>query len=107
MAGSNYTILSYLYGRGQLILKTYFLKFSLSFVFQGAFPFSTRECGWIVADCTAEGLKAVLGLQKKCPFIKSHMTTEMIYESVDRVSIKKKLFIFGSISFRINDILLE
>lgn len=29
----------------------------------GGFPFSTRECGWIVSDCTAEGLKAVLMLQ--------------------------------------------
>jgi lanosterol synthase len=30
----------------------------------GGFPFSTRDCGWIVADCTAEGLLAVLYLQE-------------------------------------------
>lgn len=33
---------------------------------QGAFPFSTAECGWIVSDCTAEGLKSVMMLQEKC-----------------------------------------
>ncbi|KAI3379184.1 hypothetical protein SNEBB_006010 [Seison nebaliae] len=30
----------------------------------GGFPFSTKECGWIVADCTAEGLKALLQLKE-------------------------------------------
>ncbi len=30
---------------------------------RGAFPFSTRDCGWIVSDCTAEGLKALVYLQ--------------------------------------------
>ena len=33
---------------------------------QGAFPFSTVDCGWIVSDCTAEGLKSVLLLQENC-----------------------------------------
>ncbi|KAF6039423.1 LSS [Bugula neritina] len=32
---------------------------------KGGFPFSTRDCGWIVSDCTAEGLKAVMYLQEK------------------------------------------
>lgn len=36
---------------------------------KGGFPFSTRDCGWVVADCTAEGLKAVLCLQEHCPFL--------------------------------------
>ena len=31
---------------------------------KGGFPFSTRDCGWIVSDCTAEGLLAVMYLQK-------------------------------------------
>eukprot|EP01135_Chromosphaera_perkinsii_P012200 Nk52_evm19s2612 gene=Nk52_evmTU19s2612 len=31
---------------------------------KGGFPFSTRDCGWIVSDCTAEGLKAMLELRK-------------------------------------------
>lgn len=31
---------------------------------KGGFPFSTRDCGWIVADCTAEGLKSVMSLQE-------------------------------------------
>jgi len=30
---------------------------------KGAWPFSTRDCGWIVADCTAEGLKATVHFQ--------------------------------------------
>lgn len=30
----------------------------------GGFPFSTRDCGWIVSDCTAEGLKAAMALQE-------------------------------------------
>ncbi|KAI3654303.1 hypothetical protein MP228_001022 [Amoeboaphelidium protococcarum] len=28
-----------------------------------AFPFSTRDCGWVVSDCTAEGIRAVMTLQ--------------------------------------------
>jgi len=31
---------------------------------KGGFPFSTRDCGWIVSDCTAEGLSAVMYLQE-------------------------------------------
>jgi lanosterol synthase len=30
---------------------------------KGGFPFSTKDCGWIVADCTAEGLKSVMMMQ--------------------------------------------
>ena len=29
---------------------------------KGAFPFSTRDCGWIVSDCTAEALKSIIYL---------------------------------------------
>lgn len=31
---------------------------------KGAWPFSTRDHGWPIADCTGEGLKAALHLQK-------------------------------------------
>ena len=31
---------------------------------KGAWPFSTREQGYTVSDCVAEGLKAVIMLQK-------------------------------------------
>ncbi|KAL5488896.1 hypothetical protein EMCRGX_G017910 [Ephydatia muelleri] len=33
---------------------------------KGAFPFSTVECGWVVSDCMAEGLKSFMMLQEKC-----------------------------------------
>ncbi|XP_014677721.1 PREDICTED: lanosterol synthase-like [Priapulus caudatus] len=32
----------------------------------GGFPFSTRDCGWIVSDCTAEALRALLELREHC-----------------------------------------
>lgn len=35
---------------------------------KGGWSFSTRDCGWIVSDCTAEGLKAVLLLQKEMDY---------------------------------------
>lgn len=30
----------------------------------GAWPFSTRDHGWPISDCTAEGVKATLALQQ-------------------------------------------
>ena len=54
--------------------------------FQGGFPFSTRDCGWIVADCTAEGLKAVMLLQEKCKNLQQHVPEEKLYQAVDVVS---------------------
>ncbi|XP_024142556.1 lanosterol synthase isoform X1 [Oryzias melastigma] len=50
---------------------------------KGGFPFSTRDCGWIVADCTAEGLKSVMLLQELCPFIKDHIPSERLYDAVN------------------------
>ncbi|XP_060088070.1 lanosterol synthase [Heteronotia binoei] len=50
---------------------------------KGGFPFSTRDCGWIVADCTAEGLKSVMLLQEKCPFIKQHIPPESLFDAVN------------------------
>uniref|UniRef100_A0A8B9S787 Terpene cyclase/mutase family member n=1 Tax=Apteryx owenii TaxID=8824 RepID=A0A8B9S787_APTOW len=49
----------------------------------GGFPFSTRDCGWIVADCTAEGLKSVMLLQEKCPFITKLVPSERLFDAVN------------------------
>lgn len=58
-------------------------------VIQGGFPFSTRDCGWIVADCTAEGLKSVMLLQEQCSFIRENIPTERLF---DAVNVVKALF---------------
>ncbi|XP_034042756.1 lanosterol synthase isoform X2 [Thalassophryne amazonica] len=50
---------------------------------KGGFPFSTRECGWIVADCTAEGLKSVMMLQELCPSISQHIPKQRLYNAVN------------------------
>uniref|UniRef100_A0A8C4I5E5 Terpene cyclase/mutase family member n=1 Tax=Dicentrarchus labrax TaxID=13489 RepID=A0A8C4I5E5_DICLA len=50
---------------------------------KGGFPFSTRDCGWIVADCTAEGLKSVMLLQELCPSISQPVTSERLYDAVN------------------------
>ncbi|XP_061858748.1 lanosterol synthase [Colius striatus] len=50
---------------------------------KGGFPFSTRDCGWIVADCTAEGLKSVMLLQEKCPFLTKHVPHERLFDAVN------------------------
>lgn len=55
---------------------------------QGGFPFSTRDCGWIVADCTAEGLKSVMLLQELCPSISRPVTSERLYDAVSVVSLQ-------------------
>ncbi|XP_045857691.1 lanosterol synthase [Meles meles] len=49
---------------------------------KGGFPFSTLDCGWIVADCTAEALKSVLLLQEECPFVTNHVTRERLCDAV-------------------------
>lgn len=53
---------------------------------QGGFPFSTLDCGWIVADCTAEALKSVLLTQEKCPFVTTHIPRERLFDAVAVVS---------------------
>uniref|UniRef100_A0A8B9RPK6 Terpene cyclase/mutase family member n=1 Tax=Astyanax mexicanus TaxID=7994 RepID=A0A8B9RPK6_ASTMX len=50
---------------------------------RGGFPFSTRDCGWIVADCTAEGLKSVMLLQEHCSFITDHVPPERLFDAVN------------------------
>ncbi|KAG4306237.1 hypothetical protein PORY_000225 [Pneumocystis oryctolagi] len=49
---------------------------------KGAWPFSTQEQGYTVSDCTAEGLKAVLFLQKLNSFPKQ-ISFERLKDSVD------------------------
>lgn len=49
---------------------------------QGGFPFSTVDCGWIVADCTAEALKSILLVQEKCPFVTTHVPRERLFDAV-------------------------
>ncbi|XP_047226466.1 lanosterol synthase-like [Girardinichthys multiradiatus] len=49
----------------------------------GGFPFSTRDCGWIVADCTAEGLKSLMLLQELCPSIRQPITSQRLYDAVN------------------------
>lgn len=53
---------------------------------QGGFPFSTRDCGWIVADCTAEGLKSVMLLQELCPSVRQPISSQRLYDAVNVVS---------------------
>ncbi|KAG5513724.1 hypothetical protein PMAC_000762 [Pneumocystis sp. 'macacae'] len=49
---------------------------------KGAWPFSTKEQGYTVSDCTAEGLKAVLLLQKLKSFHKQ-IPPNRLEDSVD------------------------
>ncbi|XP_057401560.1 lanosterol synthase isoform X1 [Balaenoptera acutorostrata] len=49
---------------------------------KGGFSFSTLDCGWIVADCTAEALKSLLLLQEKCPFVTKHVPRERLFDAV-------------------------
>ena len=56
---------------------------------QGGFPFSTRDCGWIVADCTAEGLKSLMLLQELCPSIEPPVPPKRLYQAVNVVSIEQ------------------
>lgn len=53
---------------------------------QGGFPFSTRDCGWIVADCTAEGLKSLMLLRELCPSVGEPVAPQRLYDAVNVVS---------------------
>uniref|UniRef100_A0A3B4G1M7 Terpene cyclase/mutase family member n=1 Tax=Pundamilia nyererei TaxID=303518 RepID=A0A3B4G1M7_9CICH len=50
---------------------------------KGGFPFSTRDCGWIVADCTAEGLKSLMLLQELRPSIRQPVPFERLCDAVN------------------------
>lgn len=49
---------------------------------KGAWTFSTREQGYTVSDCTAEGVKAVMMLQT-LPWAPQLVSDERIYEAID------------------------
>lgn len=53
---------------------------------QGAFPFSTLDCGWIVADCTAEALKSILLVQRECPSVTTRISEQSAFDAVAVVS---------------------
>lgn len=49
----------------------------------GAWPFSTKQQGYTVSDCTGEGLKAVLDLQSPEMGLKPLVDEERLHQSVD------------------------
>lgn len=49
---------------------------------KGAWPFSTRDHGWPIADCTSEGLKAALLLKKHCKFT-DPLADQRIFDAVN------------------------
>ncbi|KAK9764233.1 Lanosterol synthase (Oxidosqualene--lanosterol cyclase) [Basidiobolus ranarum] len=51
-------------------------------VSNGAWPFSTREQGYTVSDCTAEGLKAALLIQG-IKGVETRIAKERLYDAVD------------------------
>ncbi|XLR27209.1 hypothetical protein S83_055109, partial [Arachis hypogaea] len=55
---------------------------------KGAWPFSTRDHGWLISDCTSEGLKAALLLSKISPKI----VGEPIAASLQALASFRKLY---------------
>jgi lanosterol synthase len=50
---------------------------------RGAWPFSTREQSYTVSDCTAEGLKSVLALQRTLPYAPQRVGRERLCDAAD------------------------
>ncbi|KAG9312937.1 hypothetical protein JVU11DRAFT_6371 [Chiua virens] len=50
---------------------------------KGAWPFSTKEQGYTVSDCTGEGLKAVLYLQKQVTGTEKVISDDRLFDAVD------------------------
>lgn len=51
---------------------------------KGAWPFSTRDHGWPITDCTSEGLKAALMLANMSPeLVGKHIPAERLYDCVN------------------------
>ncbi|KAJ7493448.1 terpenoid cyclases/protein prenyltransferase alpha-alpha toroid [Mycena galericulata] len=50
---------------------------------KGAWGFSTKEQGYVVSDCTGEGLKAVLYLQKDLSFTPKLISDRRIFDAAD------------------------
>ncbi len=57
-------------------------KSGYRFATKGAWPFSTPEQGYVVSDCTGEGLKAVLMLQS-LGSLEERVSLERVQDSVD------------------------
>jgi lanosterol synthase len=53
------------------------------YISKGAWPFSNRDQGWTVSDCTAEGLKTVLLLQNKLGYTKKLVSDERLFDAVN------------------------
>lgn len=53
------------------------------FATKGAWPFSTKQQGYTVSDCTAEGMKAVIDLQHPSMGLEPMVSTKRLKESVD------------------------
>jgi len=49
---------------------------------KGGWPFSTRDMGWIVADCTGEGLKAAL-ICKHHGYTKTPLSDQRLFDAVN------------------------
>ncbi|KAK7207852.1 terpenoid cyclases/protein prenyltransferase alpha-alpha toroid [Myxozyma melibiosi] len=65
----------------------------------GCWPFSTKDQGYTVSDCTSEAMKAVLMVQN-LPYIEAGIPDEKIYPAVDvLLSLQNRgSFSFGSFS---------
>ncbi|KAF9221375.1 terpene synthase [Gyrodon lividus] len=50
---------------------------------KGAWPFSTKEQGYTVSDCTGEGLKSVLYLQNQVEGTEKVISDERLFDAVD------------------------
>uniref|UniRef100_A0A8C6XE24 Terpene cyclase/mutase family member n=1 Tax=Naja naja TaxID=35670 RepID=A0A8C6XE24_NAJNA len=47
------------------------------------FPFSNRDNSWIVSDCTAEAMKALMLLEEQCPFIEDHIAPQHLFDGIN------------------------
>ena len=51
---------------------------------KGAWPFSTRDHGWPISDCSSEGLKAALGLAAAGPAVGgAPIPAERLFDAVN------------------------
>ena len=50
---------------------------------KGAWPFSTKEQGYTVSDCTGEGLKAVIMLQEGVKYLPKQVSVARMRDSID------------------------
>lgn len=69
---------------------------------KGGFPFSTKEQGYTVSDCTAEAIKAIIMVRNDSQFKHLHdlTTNENLYEGIDVLLSLQNVgsFKFGSFS---------